>query len=112
MREVSIRGELFKVDDEEGILRLHIREPFFSAGKQFHWLGATIGLGISRDALVFALKNNLSRIQVTVGDNSSKVYETETNTWLNFAHDHNSKMVRGSTEIYVIQWSKSHFRRK
>ena len=111
MREVSIKGELFHVDDDQGILCLHIREPFFSAGKQFNWLGASIGLGISRDALVFALKNELSKIQVTVGDKST-VYETETLTWLNFAHDHKSKMVRGSTEIYVIQWCKSYFRRK
>jgi hypothetical protein len=110
MQEVTINGETFQYDVAKGVLHLHIREPFYSAGKQFHWLGAPIGLGISKDALMFALQNNLPRIQVTVGSDP-KVYEIETVTWLNLANDHNSKMVKGNTEIYVVQWSKAWFKR-
>lgn len=108
--QVIINGEAFNYDPASGILHLHIREPFYSAGKQFHWLGVSIGLGISKDALVFALQNKLSKIQVTVGSDP-KVYEIEAVTWLNFANDHNSKMMKGNTELYVIQWSKTFFKR-
>jgi hypothetical protein len=107
--EVQIRGEAFQVDKANGIFHVHIREPFFSAGKQFKWLGSTVGLGLSKDALTFALQNNLTTIRVTVGD-SNKLYETTTQGWLNFANEANSKMVIGTTEIYVLQWNKTHFK--
>jgi len=109
MQEISIKGESFQYDREAAILQTHIREPFFSAGKQFKWLGSTVGLGLSKDALTFALQNNLTTIRVTVGE-GRKLYETATQGWLNFANETNSKMVIGTTEIYVLQWNKTHFK--
>lgn len=109
-KEIFIKGERFLLNMEIGILKFHIREPFYSAGKQFKWFGASIGLGISRDALVFALQNDLKEIHVTVG-NSERVYGISTHEWLNFANHSNSKIMIGSTEIYVCQWSKSYFKR-
>lgn len=110
MKSVELNGEIFHYDQEQSILRFHIRKPFFSAGKKFHWKGVTVGLGISKAALDFALMNHLTKIQVTVGD-SPKIYETDTATWLNFANAANSKMVKGQTELYIIQWSNDHFRK-
>jgi len=108
MVEVEFHGESFRHNEVERILEVHIREPFYSAGKKFKWLGQSIGLGLCVEALQYALKHQL-QIRVKVAD-GSKWYETSPQTWLNFAHEHNSKMEIGNALIYVIQWSRAYFK--
>lgn len=107
-KTIQIRGEKVLLI-EECILRVHIREPFFSAGKQFGWKGATIGLGISKEALDYALKHGC-KIQVTVGEKTDRAYEVAAQTWKDFAEGHGSIMTCKNTQLYIIQWSKALFR--
>lgn len=110
MTKLYFRGEEFNYDEKANILSFRIKQPFFSAGKQFHWSGASIGLGINSEALEFALMKD-AKIRVQVGDNS-KTYETTAKTWKVFAETHKAKMIMGvdkKTLIYVIKWCKELF---
>jgi len=109
MRELIFKGQKFKVSFDEGFLQFHIKEPFYSAGKQFGWFGASIGLGINKQALEYAIANDLS-IRVIVGSKPS-VYECTSVSWKLFCDTHNSFMIRGNAEICVIQWNKEHFKK-
>ena len=103
-----IRGEVFDYEPGNRILEFTIREPFYSAGKQFHWIGSTVGLGISEEALIFALKNHLL-IRVKVNSSPNNLYQIHPATWLEFATKTCSVMVMGSTKILICQWAKAYF---
>lgn len=107
LKYLNFRGESFTYDDDAKTLSFHVREPFYSAGKQFGWKGATIGLGINQHALRFAVDHFLT-IRVTV-ENRKKAYEIPAVEWLRFAQKHNSVMMKGNTEIFVVQWAKDTF---
>lgn len=109
MEKLTIRGETFFFDAANKILQFTIREPFFSAGKQFGWLGQTIGLGINEDALNFALKHNC-KLRVKVGDINNRVYEVDPAEWMQFAYKTKSIMVKGSTKLLIAQWTPALFK--
>ena len=108
IRTYNFRGEIFRLNTVTKILSFHIIAPFYSAGKQFGWFGATVGLGINEEALEFAIQNKLT-IKVTVGSNK-KAYEILALKWKEFALQHNSIMTKRDTTIYICQWSKDHFK--
>jgi len=108
MKELNFRGEKFFHDEENNILSFHIREPFYSAGKEFNWFGATVGLGINRPALDYAIQHGLM-IRVTVKDNKN-AYEISPEFWLNWALKHKSIKKKGTTDLFVCQWSRVQFK--
>lgn len=108
IRSYNFRGESFELDTETNILSFHIRETFFSAGKQFGWKGATVGLGINDEALEFACRNKLL-IRVTVGSNKN-TYEISALNWRAFARQHKAFMTRGQTRLCICQWDPAHFK--
>ena len=110
VKEIIFRGEKFLHFPKEKILLFHIREPFYSAGKQFGWKGAPIALGINKQALNYALENNL-KIRVVVGSkNPGRSYEILAEEWEEFSLKHGAIMKKGKTVIYVCQWTKEHFK--
>lgn len=106
---VNLDGDECQYIKAAGVFMFKIIEPFWSAGKTFSWTGSSAGLGISKNKLIFCLQNGLSIIRVRVADNPS-IYETTTKEWLNFCNETNSKMTRGDTLLYVLQWTKDHFK--
>jgi len=107
--KLHFAGETFSYDNESNRLYVLIREPYYSAGKQFGWAGSPVGLGINEYALEFAIKNRAS-IRVFVGNTKDRVYETDAEHWRKFALGHNAIETRGSTTLYVIQWSRENFK--
>lgn len=108
MKELAFRGQRFILSLDDNILHFHIEEPFYSAGKQFGWSGASIGLGINAEALAYAVGIRC-QIQVTVGKNKN-AYLIKAKTWQNFTKNHNAFMIRGETNLHVVQWSKKLFK--
>ena len=108
-RILDFRGERFIHSTSDNLLKFQVREPFYSAGKQFGWQGVTVGLGISEEALEYALQHNC-RIQVRVGEKKDRAYEIAAQAWKAFAEKNGSIMKCKDTKIYVIQWSRDHFK--
>lgn len=104
-KRICLAGEVYY--EEFGILHAHIREPFYSAGKQYGWNGSTLGLGLSKAALIYALRHKLL-IRVTVGNNPNS-YQTSPQRWLDFARQHDAIMDRGETRLFILQWSEANF---
>lgn len=101
-------GEEFEFEPRLKILKFHIREPFYSAGKQFGWGKPTVGLGINYDALTFAVSHN-AKIWVQVGS-SPKIYEINAKTWLDFVRRFKSIDKHTGIALYVVQWSEKYFK--
>jgi hypothetical protein len=100
----AINGEEIEYDESEGILYLHIREPYYTAGRRFGWNGTMIGIGISYDILNFATKKRLALIQITVG-NGKKQYQIET---IKYTESH-SRMHKKGTLLILVPWDDKHF---
>lgn len=106
-RMLNFRNQQFYHDLEQQTLHFHIKEPFYSAGKKFGWIGATVGLGISEYALDYAERNNL-KIQVTVAASRS-AYRTTAKKWRDFSLLHGATMQRGGTPLIIIRWADPQF---
>lgn len=107
------KGKHLLIQGEEyyqymGVLFTVIREPFYSAGKQYGWSGNPIGLGLSQQALDHALRNSLL-IRVQVGT-TDKMYETSPRQWLDFARQHHALQQRGDTRLFIMQWTTKRFK--
>jgi len=106
-KELIFRGERFLYIPETKELFFHIREPYYSCGKRYGW-NPPIGLGINENALKFAVKNKL-RICVFIGTAKDRYYAIDAYKWKRFAEKHQSIEKHGSTQVYIVQFSKTLF---
>jgi hypothetical protein len=107
-QKIIFAGEEFEFEPEQKILKIHIKEPFYSAGKKFGWGHPVVGFSINYDALMFAVSHNC-KIWVKVGD-KPKVYETDAKSWLEFVRQFKSIDNHTGIALYVMQWSDKHFK--
>jgi hypothetical protein len=99
-----INGELVEYNESEGILSLHIREPYYTAGKRFGWIGTKIGIGISQQIIDFAHKKRLVLIRVTVGK-GTKQYQIERRKYV----ESSDRMFKKGTVLILVPWDTKHF---
>ena len=78
---------------------IHIREPYYTAGKQFGWEGKSIGLGIAEHLF------QKPRIYVTVGNNK-KIWTITTEKAKQFVNKHKSFHYADGTKLWVIAWEQ------
>ena len=92
------------VDPSEKAIYTTLKEPFFSAGKQYGWSGNTVGLGIAKEIVNFAVANDYE-INVRVGDKPEQ-FSIKAKDWLELVRKYKSiwKTKEGK-EIYIVQWS-------
>lgn len=76
---------------------IHIKEPFYSAGKQYNWPGKTIGLGIAENKL------RGEYIYVRVGD-SPKIWKMETARAKALAKKYHSYFNAQGTPLVILPW--------
>ena len=108
MKEIkTFSNETFIFDTDALTLYYELKEPFWTAGKKFGWLGTTAGIGINEKALDFADRNNASVHVLICG----KLYRALPKTWKNFADKYKSFHPAGSVVIVVMQWTKPYFER-
>lgn len=88
-------------------LYMHIREPFYSAGKVFHWRskGSTVGLGINEKIVSFTDEQSLT-IRIIVATTRDRCYEISPNEITQFVGDNASVDYKNNATLYVIPWSK------
>lgn len=105
-KRICIRGESMIVGGS--FLRLHIREPFLTAGRKYGW-HPPIGISCSKVALEYAVEHNIY-LRLTVGSNKN-AYVVNPKTWLEFSQKHNSEEVskHGNTVLCVIKFSIEYF---
>lgn len=77
----------------------HIKEPFYTAGKKYHWLGKPIGLGIK-----MSLLEGEGNLEVTVGD-SATVYVIDKQEARAFVARYKSVFDAKGTTLGVIAWN-------
>lgn len=77
---------------------IHIKEPFFTAGKKYKWPGKAIGLGID-----LKLMQGDGKIRVKVG-NSEKVWWLSKLTARDFCQKHQSYFQAKTVRLGVIAW--------
>jgi len=80
---------------------IHIREPFYTAGKLYHWDGKSIGIGVNLRLL--SANNGNDKLFVRVGD-SGKVWQIEKAIALEFIKKYNSYFDARGTKLGVIAW--------
>jgi len=100
-------GEIFLYNKNENALFFKIDKPYYSAGKHYGW-NPPIGLGICKQALIFALRKK-AKLCVFIGNRNDRYYETTAERWYNFSKKHNSIEQHGKTTIYIIQFSRENF---
>lgn len=110
MKTINLKGETFEVHgkDGEGYLLAKIKEPFYSAGKKFNWLGGSAGFSLSLTALRYCLRHKL-KIRIKVGD-AFNLYETTPEKWLNFTHSWRSIIEKPKVVLYCVQWQNAMFK--
>ncbi len=88
-------------------LYMHIRLPFYSAGKVFRWRNgcSTVGLGINEKIVRFA-EGGAFTIRLMVADTTDRCYEISPNQIVQFVRETDSVDYRNSATLYVIPWSK------
>ncbi|KPV64950.1 MAG: hypothetical protein AOA65_0664 [Candidatus Bathyarchaeota archaeon BA1] len=59
-KKICFASETSLYDDVKNRLHAWIREPYYTAGKQYGWAGSPVGLRINECALEFAIKNRSS----------------------------------------------------
>lgn len=79
---------------------LHIKTPFYSAGKKYKWLGKPIGLGINLHLL-----EGEGNVYVTVGD-SDAVWSIDKAKARFFVDKHKSIFEARGATLGVIAWSE------
>jgi len=86
-------------------LYLHIREPFYSAGKVFHWRskGSTVGLGINEKIVLFAEEENL-KVRIVVGTTTDRYYEISPNEIIQFVKETDSIDYKNGATLHVVPW--------
>ena len=108
-RPVVLNGQLCVYDEVEGCLYHWVREPFWSAGKIYGWPGSPAALGANRAILDYA-KSRKAKIRVFTQNNFDRCYETDPETWLEFAQKHKAVYRASEIAIYLLQWCPKHFR--
>lgn len=98
--KITIKGEEFEVRDRT--LCVHIREPYYTAGKKFGFTG--VGVSLSKDVLDYASKHGLTRILMTVGK-YTKMWEIPLEDWIR----HSYLMIVKGTMLRTIEWSNKYF---
>jgi len=106
-KRLIFRGEQFLYIPETKELFFRIRDPYYSCGKRYGW-NPPIGLGINTNALQFAIKNNL-HLCVFVGTTKDRYYTIDPYKWKRFSEKHRSIEKHGTTQIYIVQFSKNLF---
>ena len=79
---------------------LHIKNPFYSAGRLYNWEGSPVGIGINLKAL-----EGDGKIRIMVGS-SNKIWEIDKYQALAFIKEHNSYYEARGTKLGVIAWSQ------
>lgn len=77
---------------------IHIREPFYSAGKKYGWEGKRIGLGFNLQLL-----QGSGNLRVMVGD-SEDVYFISKEKALSLVKRYNSIHKARSTFLGIVPW--------
>lgn len=84
------------------ITKLHIREPFWTAGKKYNWEGNTAGLGI---ALEYFKGYDLDILEVTVGEEDT-IWCIAKSKARALAKRYNSRYNARGTILYVLPWNE------
>jgi len=93
------------IDTIKQILMMNLETAFYKAGKQFSWEGNTVGLGVSKEILDYALLNNFT-IAIQIGENPAW-FTIHAKDFADFIEKHKSIWKsKDGKEICVIQWSK------
>ena len=77
----------------------HINEPYYTAGKKYHWPGPPIGFGINTKDLL-----GEGNMYVTVGE-SEKVWVATKATLRKFIMDYNTYSNIRSVRLGIVAWS-------
>ena len=77
---------------------LHIKEPFFSAGKKYKWPGNSIGIGIN----IYFLHGE-GNVRTTIGDNET-VWVLEKKKAREWVIKYNSYFQAKTVRLGVIPW--------
>lgn len=98
-------SQMILVYPDQKIIKTSIREPFFSAGKQFGWTGNSVGIGLSEEIIEFAFKNDYD-ICVSVGENPN-LFWTSAKTWKSVCESKKQFFdLHDGKRLYVYQWSR------
>lgn len=105
MTSIDIMGQGVEVAD--GYLEIAIKEPFYSAGKQFGWklhgIKKSPGIGLSREILGYANSNKLM-LRILV---DGKRYIANPDDWVLFAIETNSYMnTKGGVILVIYPWER------
>lgn len=79
---------------------IHIKTPFYSAGKKYKWPGKPVGLGINLEQL-----QGDGKLDVTVGD-SNKVWSIDKATGRAFVEKYKSYFEARGVRLGVIAWNE------
>jgi len=110
LRLLDLSGAKVIADERNRYLYFWQRvPPYLSAGKKFGWSGSSAALSVNRVILNSARANNL-KIRIIVEDRVDRAYETTPEEWLDFVREHGSIELRKGVIIYIMQWSRAHFR--
>jgi len=78
---------------------IHIKEPYYSAGKKYNWPGKTIGLGIAEHKL------RGEYVYVKVGY-SPKIWKIETTKAVELGRKYRSFHNAQGTPLIVLPWEQ------
>jgi len=107
LRLLSLSEAKFVI--EMGCLYIHLYGgPYLKAWKDFNWKEKRPGLGINRDALLYAKDHGL-RVRVLVSFKADRCYEAEAQKWINFSERTRSIDKRDGVAIYLLPWTRKHF---
>lgn len=106
---VILGGQTCIHDRVENLLYHWLREPFWSAGKIYGWPGSPAALGANRAILDYA-KSQVAKIRVFVQEKIDRCYETDPETWFEFARKYKAIYWASEVAIYLLQWCPKHFR--
>jgi hypothetical protein len=109
MREIlTFEGQEVEYFVEKKILKLNIKEPFHSAGNQYHWNGDPEGIGINEKIIKFASKQD-ANLLITIGE--ERVYYW-IEAWIVESFSENTKSFykkktdKSTINLYVFPFSR------
>ena len=86
-----------------------IREgPYLTAGRGL-WSGSPLAFGLNGEILNLAILRR-KPIRIINGDKLDRCYEATGEYWFKFAVKHNAIVERKGIRLYLLQFSKEHFK--
>ena len=81
---------------------LHIKEPFYTAGRLYNWSGSAIGFGVRLDLL-----EGEGKLKLTIGE-SPKTWYLDKAIARDFIKKHKSIHIAKGNRLGVVPWSLCH----